>query len=65
MGKFGKAKGNDVVEQKPAYYAYRDGKVFWGLNVRRKGQYGIEVEKGYEGSIEDIEELFKAKEAEK
>lgn len=61
MGKLNANKGNETVESKHGYYAYPDGKIFWGINIYRKGSIGIEVEKGFDG---DIAELFKKKKEE-
>lgn len=64
MGKMNAKQNNIKDNSKQGYFVYPDGKVFWGINVRRNGVLGIEVEKGFEGSMEEVKEMFEQREAE-
>jgi hypothetical protein len=53
MGKMN-AKGNRQKDTSvQGYWLYPDGKVFWGINVYRRGVVGKSVEKGWNGDLTD------------
>ena len=62
MAKMNSKNNNQEDTSVQGHFLYPDGKIFWGINVIRKGVAGKSVEKDWEG---DLTEHFSEKEIER